>query len=162
MPNNHTHNTYENCNINHAPELDECKSRLRRWRQFIIMTELIEITDIGSVKHKSIVDIMKQSGCGMTDHCTYLQCRFKACVLMEPYNVDFTKFPHDKLIYIKLPERIAPYGGGILFDDNGNAVSGTSSYLVTTKINARFLEKIERKLLEAANKMPPFDFFDED
>jgi hypothetical protein len=162
MLNKHSLRTYENRYINHAPELDECKSRKRRWPEFLKESSLNEVLDLTSVKHANIVDIVKLSGCGMNDHCTYLKDGFKAIVLMEPYHVDLDKFPHDKLVYIKVPGRIAPYCGGILFDDNGNAISGTESYLVTTKINERYLKEIEQKLIEAASKLPPFDYFDEE
>mgnify|MGYP000244572476 CR=1 FL=1 len=138
---------YEECYINHIDNL-ETYSRSRRLPAFKTNSHLKEVLDKTSQKHSKICNLIRTKTKGRLDHTSFWQLGTMAVVLTEPYNCNLKDFECDELYVVEIPVNIAPYCG--YWDDDPEALPRTKSFLITTQIKKRQLDKIIERLIVAS------------
>ena len=132
----------------HAPELPECRARLRRFKAFLAVTEFREVSAWPS--------FIAQVPRGFKDHLSaYRDVSGHGYLLGEPYESRRPAAPED-LASITVPVAIAPYCGG--WTKVAGAPPGTVSVLFTELGNAMALEQVAARLEIAARVMPRWNF----
>jgi hypothetical protein len=151
--------SYEDRYINHA-DIPETRARARRFKAFMAASGFTENVDVESVKHQQLRTLVKTQTDGHMDHTTFLELGHMAVLLTEPYFGKIEEFACEELYVVEVPESIAPYCG-MWFDELG-VEPGTKSFLITTRLKKRQLDEVLEKLKEAAAKMPPWNYLEED
>jgi hypothetical protein len=82
-----------------------------------------------------------------------------AVVLSETYNSNLNDFQCNELYVVEIPVNIALYCGG--WSNVLDAKPGTKSFLITTRLKKRQLDKVFQKLKEQSEKMPRWNFIRE-
>ena len=130
--------------VQHAPELPECRARLRRFKAFLAVTEFVEV----SVWPAFIAAVPP----GFKDHpSSYRDPSGHSYLLCEPYEARRPASPPE-LACITVPAAIAPYGGG--WTTVAGAPPGTIGILFTDVENSAALDRVAARLEIAAGAMP--------
>ena len=150
---------YEDRYINHA-DIRETRARARRLKQFKLASQMQEVPRPGNQKHQMIRSIAYENQIKLLDHVSYWELGTMAVVLFEPYINRYFSYECEGLYQVRLPSSISPYCGR-WFDEIG-VVPWTGSFLATTPPKKRQLDKVLERLKEAAVKMPPWNYIEED
>ena len=144
-------NSYEERYINHAPELDECIARRRRFNGFKKASGLREEPEQNSVKHQAILKRLNIR----QDHVSFWWDGTTAIVMNEPYNCSLSDFSEIALATIEVPSSIAPYCGG--WSEKPDEAPGTKTFLHTELVNGRKLKEVEQDFADAASTFPDWN-----
>lgn len=151
---------YEDCHINHDPDLDECKARRRRLGDFITITGFIEITNPTKTQQKKIDQIIKRIPRKLLDHVSYWRLpdnKHAVFVLTEPYREDCLH--STDVVSCKLPTNMSPYCG--FWSDSPGDKPRTVSFLFTSPLKHSLLEKIKEQLVEASESAPEWNYLEQ-
>ena len=149
---------YEDCHINHA-DIPETRARARRYKAFKEVTRFIEVLNIESVKHQNLRKLVRNKTDGYLDHGTFLKLGYMTVLLNETYNGKLEDYNCDELYTVEIPVNIAPYCGG--WRDDLDSKPGTKSFLITTRLKKRQLDKVFQRLKDQSEKMPRWNFIKE-
>ena len=130
--------------VGHAPNLPECRARLRRFTAFLAVTEFTQASSWPAF----IAAVPR----GFRDHhSSYRDASGHGYLLCEPYETRCPAAPED-LASITVPPAIAPYCGG--WTTVVGAPPGTVSVLFTSLENSAALDQVAARLEIAAKVMP--------
>ena len=144
--------TYKQRYVDYDPLSRECKSRHRRFLEFINASGLIEEPRNPSFKHSRISQKLHEG----KDHITYLWFNKVGVIpvlLTEPYTRKTLNC--NGLAIFEVPENIAPYCGGPL-KTQGGFICRTKSFLCVNTVHAKHLKEIGVALTNRAKKLPPW------
>jgi hypothetical protein len=150
--------TYEDRHINYV-DIPETRARARRYKPFKEVTGFIEVLNIESVKHQNLRRLVHNKTDGYLDHGTFLELGYMTVLLNETYKGKLEDYNCDELYAVEIPVNIAPYCGG--WSDALDAKPGTKSFLITTRLKKRQLDKVFQRLKEQSEKMPRWNFIRE-
>ena len=142
--------TYKQRYVDYNPLSRECKSRHRRFLEFINASGLIQELRGPSFKHLRILQKLHRG----KDHISNFWLHKVGGIpvlLTEPYEANTPEY--DGLEIFEVPENIAPYGGGPMKTQRG-FISGTKSFLCVKTVHAKHLEEIGIALTKRAKKLP--------
>ncbi len=150
-------NTYAYCYINHA-DIPETRARARRRSAFLEESWLQENLEDDPPKHRALIEALR--GKGVLAHTTNLELGNMAVLMTEHYQAKLEDFDHERFAVIEVPTKFAPYCGS--WDPTPGADPGTKTFLVTSILKKRQLEEVLRRLEQAAENMPPWNYVGED
>ena len=136
--------SYEDCYVNHAPELLETQARLRRLKLFKSSTGFKEV--------RATPNFFGRVPREYRDHVSFWFDGDEYYVLSEPYNPTLPIKALDRLVVTILPVEIAPYGGG--WSPSPASKPGTRGLLFCLARNKTRLGELERKLDNEAQHLP--------
>ena len=149
---------YEDRYINHA-DIPETRARARRFKAFKEATGFIEILNNESYKHIQICEYVQTKTNARLDHTSFWELGNMLVVLTETYKSNLEDFNCDELYAVEISVNIAPYCGG--WSDALDAKPGTKSFLITTRLKKRRLDKVLQRLKEQSEKMSLWNYIRE-
>ena len=150
--------SYREGYINHA-NIPETQARSRRLTSFESASELKEILNKESYKHIQIFKSIKKQTNACLIKTFFWELGNMAVLLCETYKSNLEDYQCEKLYIVEIPVNIAPYCGG--WNDALDAKPGTKSFLITTCLKKRQLDKVLQRLKEQSEKMPRWNFIRE-
>ena len=150
--------SYREQYINHA-NIPETQARSRRLKSFESASELKEVFNNESYKHIQICEYVRTKTNARLDHTSFWELGNMLVVLTETYKSNLEDFNCDELYAVEISVNIAPYCGG--WSDALDAKPGTKSFLITTCLKKRQLDKVLQRLKEQSEKMPRWNFIRE-
>ena len=79
--------------------------------------------------------------------------------MTENYLSKLEDYECDELYVVEIPENSAPYCGG--YDGTIGAEPGTKSFLITSRLKKRQLDKVINRLIERSKKLPAWNYIGE-
>ncbi|MDA9735297.1 hypothetical protein N9V16_07290 [SAR116 cluster bacterium] len=79
-----------------------------------------------------------------------------AVVMNEPYCNKLEDYECDELYIVEIPANIAPYCGR--WNDTFGSEPWTKSFLITSRLKKRQLDKVINRLIERSKKLPAWNY----